>query len=951
MISTHRVLVALMAMGLACSPLTPACLAAEQDAAGSAGLRLGAKSPIFETGPDGALDLTDEVTLEAWVMPEPGCSGRILDKSVAGTANGYMLDMYPGNSLRLITSNEWCSFAGKLPADKWAHVAGVYSASKRIMKLYLDGKEVANKSEGPFPPLTTTDVPLRIGADSSGGSCFAGRIRRAAVYRRALTAEEIARRAAEGTAPEGMIAEWRFDARPDRTIQPAVGKLVLTRADAYEELAGEAPPPQETLCLWYRRPAKKWMEEALPIGNGRMGAMIFGGVARERLQFNEDSLWTGDENPSGDYDKMGAYQAFGDLHVSLPAHRGAADYRRELDIAEAVSRARYRVGGISYRREYFCSRPDQVIVARFTADKPAAYTGTIQLTDMHKAQIVAEGNRIAASGRLEPGGMNCESQVLVLHEGGALHAAGGKIEFQGCDSLTILLAAGTDYVADYGKKWRGKPPHERLTEQIARASAKSHDVLKSAHVKDYRALFNRVQLDLGATPADRQAMPTDQRRAAYRTQGDDPGLENLFCQFGRYLLISCSRPGGLPANLQGLWNDSNSPPWASDYHADINVEMAYWLAEPSNLSECHEPFMDFVWNQREAWKKATAAEKSFKRADGTARGWTIRYSQNITGGLGWRWYPPGNAWYCQHLWEHYAFTGDTQYLKSVAYPVLKEVCEFWEDRLKALPDGRLVSPQGWSPEHGPNEDGVSHDQQLIWDLFSNYIEAADALGLDRDYRAKVAAMRDKLLGPQIGKWGQLQEWMVDRDDPKDTHRHLSHLVAVYPGRQISPLTTPELAAAARKSLEARGEGGEGMAWSAAWKINLWARLLDGDRAYRQVQREIGDVLYDNMASAGPFQLDGGFGGPAGICEMLLQSHGREIHLLPALPKAWPTGSAKGLRARGGFEVDQQWKDGKLVAATIRSLLGNPCSVRLGEKVVQFATQRGEVYQLGADLSR
>ena len=711
--------------------------------------------------------------------------------------------------------------------------------------------------------------------------------------------------------------------------------------------AGVAADDGAGLVLWYKQAAKTWMTEALPVGNGRLGAMVFGGAAAERIQFNEDSLWTGDENPSGGYGSMGAYQAFGEVHVKLPSHESATSYRRGLDIGRAVASVRYQCAGTTYRREYFASHPDQVLVMRWTADKPGGYTGTVELADAHKAPVTAKANRLTASGALS-NGLKYEAQLLVLHEGGSVKVDGNRIALDGCDALTFLLAAGTDYVMDPRKKWRGQPPREALSGRLAAAAKKPYDALRADHVKDYQSLFDRVRVDLGPAPGDRRALPTDQRLTAYRDQGGDPGLENLFFQFGRYLLISCSRPGSLPANLQGLWNDRNNPPWHSDYHTNINIQMNYWPAEQTNLGECHQPLLALIQSQREAWRKATAADKAFKTATGKVRGWTVRTSHNISGGQGWKWNKPGGAWYAQHLWEHYAFGGDRAYLTKVAYPILKEICEFWEDQLKALPDGRLVVPMGWSPEHGPTEDGVSYDQQIVWDLFTNYTEAAEALGLDEAYRKKISALRDKLLGPKIGKWGQLQEWMADRDDPKDRHRHVSHLFALHPGRQISPTKTPKLAEAAKVSLTARGDGGTG--WSKAWKINFWARLHDGDHAHKMLSEQLKrSTLVNLFDTHPPFQIDGNFGATSGVAEMLLQSHQGEVHLLPALPSAWPTGSAVGLRARGGFDVNMRWADGKLTEATILSKLGRTCKVRLGEKTVDLKTAAGQSYVLDAKL--
>jgi len=707
--------------------------------------------------------------------------------------------------------------------------------------------------------------------------------------------------------------------------------LAGTPAAVTAEASGSSQPAGRPMTLWYEKPAARWEQEALPIGNGRLGAMVFGKVAEERLQFNVDSLWTGGENPSGQYGSMGGYQAFGDLFIRLPGHTDAAEYRRELDLAEAVVRISYRSGGVSYRREYFCSHPDQVLVARLTAEKPGSHTGTIELADTHDGTVTAEDNRLVFAGALE-NGLRYEAQVLVLHEGGTLEADKASLTFTNCDSLTVLLAAATDYVMDAERNWRGDPPHERAAGALNPAAAKSYGALRAAHIKDHRSLFDRVSLDLGPGPAEQRALPTDRRLQAYQQKATDPGLEALFFQFGRYLMIGCSRPGALPANLQGLWNDKNRAPWHSDYHTNINIQMNYWPAEPANLPECHRPLLDLVGSQLPLWRKATRADKAFTRGGKPARGWTVRTSHNITGGMGWKWNKPGNAWYAQHFWEHYAFGGDKTYLRKVAYPILKEVCQFWEDHLKALPDGRLVVPNGWSPEHGPTEDGCSYDQELIWDAFTNTIEAADALGIDKSYRDKVAAMREKLLVPAVGKWGQLQEWMEDRDKPDDHHRHLSHLVGLHPGRQFAPLATPKLAKAAEVSLRGRGDGGTG--WSKAWKISQWARLLDGDHAYKMLAEQLNHSEYPNRYDTHPpFQIDGNFGATAGVCEMLLQSHLRtddgryRVHLLPALPSAWKTGRVTGLRARGGFEVDIAWADGRMTEATVRSTLGRPVRVR------------------------
>ncbi len=703
-----------------------------------------------------------------------------------------------------------------------------------------------------------------------------------------------------------------------------------------------------SLLLWDNKPATEWMTQAYPIGNGRIGGMIFGGVNQEHIQFNDNTLWIGDEN------NRGAYQAFGDIFIDFTNQdQTFSNYRRELDIAIAKHTISYTQKEVNFKREYFCSFPDKVMVLRLTANKKASYSTTIRLKDKRAALVTVVGNQLQFKGKLA-NGMPYQATAQVKIENGTSSIISGEngnqlLKIDKADGITIIFTAATNYSNKRENGWKGEEPAPKIESILKQASIKSYKTLLKTHVDDYQKLFSRLSLKLGSDNANNINLSTYQRLINYKKTAD-LALEALIFQYGRYLLISSSRKGGLPANLQGLWNESNNPPWGSDYHSNINIQMNYWLAEPNNLSECHIPYLDYINSMREVSKINTRKQYP------NTRGWTVRTENNIFGGMSYLWNTPGSAWYAQALWEHYAFTKDKNYLRNFAYPIIKEITEFWDDHLKRRPDGTLVSPLGWSPEHGPIEDGVTHDQQIVYDLFTNYIESAEILGIDATYKNHIVDLKAHLLKPKIGKWGQLQEWETDRDDTKDQHRHISHLFGLHPGKEISTIKTPALAQAAKVSLLARGD--ESTGWSMAWKINFWARLKDGDHAYKILQNFItpvggsgtdynkGGGIYSNLFCAHPpFQIDGNFGATAGITEMILQSQDDFIELLPALPRAWPDGEVKGLIARGNFELSMKWKNNQLIGAVLLAKSGGSCTVKYQSKTAVLKTQKGEKYDL------
>ena len=662
--------------------------------------------------------------------------------------------------------------------------------------------------------------------------------------------------------------------------------------------------------------------------------------------------------------RFGSYTSLGEAYIETGLSEiGMTNYKRALSLDSALAVVSFRKDGVNYERKYFASYPDSVMVIKFTADKPGMQNLVFSYGANPEATgtIKADGNNsLLYTGRLKNNQMKFALRIRAIHKGGNLTATDGKLIAQGADEVIFLLTADTDYKLNFDpdfkdpKTYVGADPEQTTLAMMNTAAGKSYNELCERHKADYTNLFNRVKLTLNPhAPMTLQYpavtdLPTYQRLARYRKGNPDYKLEEIYYQFGRYLLIASSRPGNLPANLQGMWANGVDGPWHVDYHNNINIQMNYWPVCSTNLGECAWPLIDFIRTLVKPGEKTA-------RAYFGARGWTASISGNIFGftspltdeDMSWNFNPMAGPWLATHIWEYYDYTRDKEFLKSTGYDLLKSSAQFTVDYLWHKPDRTYTAAPSTSPEHGPVDEGTTFVHAVVREILLNAIEASKVLGVDKKERKEWEYVLAHLAPYKIGRYGQLMEWSRDIDDPEDEHRHVNHLFGLHPGHTLSPVTTPELAQAARVVLEHRGDGATG--WSMGWKLNQWARLQDGNHAYKLYGNLLKNGTLDNLWDThAPFQIDGNFGGTAGITEMLLQSHMGFIQLLPALPDAWQDGSVSGICARGGFEVNLSWKDGKLAEAVVTSEKGVPCTVRYEDKTLSFKTKKGSSYRIVMD---